>query len=99
MKVRSVWMRGLKGWAAGLIAAVAAAGFGLQARAADLMGQPTPGAIDLQPAASILKHKAIFFHNWILMPIITVITLFVLALLLICIFRFNSRANPTPAKW
>ncbi|HKT53301.1 MAG TPA: cytochrome c oxidase subunit II transmembrane domain-containing protein, partial [Caulobacteraceae bacterium] len=92
-------MRGLKGWAAGLVTLVAAAGFELQARAADLMGQPTPGGIDLQPAASVLKTKAIFFHNFILMPIVTIITLFVLVLLLIVIVRFNKRANPTPAKW
>jgi len=35
----------------------------------------------------------------ILMPIITVISLFVLALLLICVVRFNKRSNPVPAKW
>src|SRR6202034_3363221 len=48
---------------------------------------------------TVLKHEAISFHNYILLPIITVITLFVLALLLIVVFRFNSKANPTPAKW
>jgi cytochrome c oxidase subunit 2 len=73
--------------------------FAVQAKAADLLGQPTPGGIDLQPAASPLKHDAIFFHNAILMPIITVIMLFVLGLLIICIVRFNKRANPVPARW
>ena len=58
-----------------------------------------PGAIGFQPGASILKHQAIAFHNYILLPIIVAITLFVLALLLIVIVRFNSRANPVPAKW
>ncbi len=53
------------------------------ARADDLLGQPTPGGFDLQPGASALKHQAIFFHNWILMPIITAIAVFVLALLVI----------------
>ena len=43
--------------------------------AQDLMGQPTPGGIDLQPAASPLKHEAIFFHDVILMPIIVGICL------------------------
>jgi len=85
--------------AAGLFAAVATAGVGAQARAADLLGQPTPGAIDMQPAAAPLRHQQEFFHNAILLPIITVITLFVLALLLWCIIRFNKRANPTPARW
>jgi len=90
-------MRRLESVAFGLTALfVGAAG---SAHADDLMGQPTPGAIDLQPGASILKHQAITFHNWILMPIITAIAVFVLALLLICIVRFNSKANPVPARW
>jgi cytochrome c oxidase subunit 2 len=71
----------------------------VQARAADLLGQPTPGGISLQPAASTLKHQAIAFHDWLLLPIIVFISLFVLALLLICIVRFNAKANPTPAKF
>ena len=33
------------------------------------------------------------------MPIITAIALLILALLAICIIRFNKRANPTPARW
>jgi cytochrome c oxidase subunit 2 len=76
-----------------------AAGFGLKAYADEIVGQPVDGAIGLQPAHSVMKAKAIFFHNDILLPIITGITLLVLALLLICIVRFNRRANPTPAKW
>lgn len=67
--------------------------------AQDLMGQPTPGGIDLQPAASPLKHDAIFFHNVVLMPIITLITLLVLGLLIWIIVRYNKKANPTPARW
>src|SRR3984957_8190737 len=90
-------MRRLESVAFGLTALfLGAAG---SARADDLMGQPTPGALDLQPGASILKHQAIFFHNWILMPIITAIAIFVLALLIICIVRFNKKANPVPARW
>jgi cytochrome c oxidase subunit 2 len=53
----------------------------------------------LQPGVTPLRDDAIFFHNWILMPIITVITLFVLALLLWCVFRYNRKANPIPARW
>ena len=73
--------------------------FTVQAKAQDLMGQPTPDGIDLQPAASELKHDAIFFHNVILMPIITIITLFVLGLLIWCAVRYNKKANPVPARW
>ena len=67
--------------------------------AADLVGQPTPGAIDFQPAAAPLKHQVIFFHNVILLPIISAIVLLVLGLILYCVVRFNRKANPTPAKW
>jgi cytochrome c oxidase subunit 2 len=84
-------------WGAGAFAMTATTA-GLAA-AQDLMGQPTPGGIDLQPAAAPLKHDAIFFHNIVLMPVITVITLLVLALLLWIVVRYNKRANPTPARW
>jgi cytochrome c oxidase subunit 2 len=67
--------------------------------AEDLVGQPTPGAIDFQPAAAPLKHQVIFFHNMILLPITTAIVLLVLGLLVWCMIRYNKRANPTPAKW
>jgi len=69
------------------------------AKGAELLGQPTPGAIDLQQAASPLKHHAIAFHNFILMPIITAITLLVLGLLIWIVIRYNKKANPVPAKF
>lgn len=73
--------------------------FAGQALAEDLLGQPTPGAVDLQPAASELKHHAIQFHNLVLMPIITAITLLVLGLLIWIVVRYNKKANPVPAKF
>ena len=69
------------------------------AKGAELLGQPTPGAIDLQQAASPLKHHAIWFHNIILMPIVTAITLLVLGLLIWIAIRYNAKANPVPAKF
>ena len=66
--------------------------------AQDLMGQPTPGGIDLQPAASSLKHDAIAFHNGLLW-VIGLITLLVLCLLAWIVFRYNKKSNPTPARW
>jgi len=92
-------MRGLRGAFAKVGLAALGAMVSVQARADDLMGQPTPGGIALQPAASSLKVHAIWFHDLLLLPIITVITLFVLALLLIIIFRFNAKKNPVPAKF
>jgi len=83
-------------WGAGTFATMATMA-GLAA-AQDLMGQPTPGGIDLQPAAAPLKHDAIFFHNIVLMPVITLITLLVLGLLIWIVVRYNKRANPTPAR-
>jgi len=80
-------------------AALLGALFAVHAAAADTVGQPTNGAIDLQPAASQIRRDVMTFHSHILMPIIGGITLLVLVLLLICIVRFNKHANPTPARW
>ena len=67
--------------------------------AQDLVGQPTPGGLGLQPAASPLKVEANFFHDAILMPVITFITLLVLGLLIWIVVRYNKKSNPVPAKW
>lgn len=91
--------QGMRTRAASALAGVGMAFMGGAVMADDLLGQPTPGAIDLQPGVSPLRHEAIFFHNVILMPVITAITLFVLLLLAVVIIKFNKRANPVPAKW
>jgi cytochrome c oxidase subunit 2 len=85
--------------ATGLAAGASTAFWGAAAFAADLVGQPTPGGIAMQPGVTPLKDQAEQFHNLILLPIITVITLFVMGLLAWCIVRFNKKANPTPARW
>jgi cytochrome c oxidase subunit II len=90
---------GMRRMMAGLAAFAATTAFGASALAEDLMGQPTPKGIALQPAASPLKHHAHFFHDAILLPIITIITLFVLGLLIWIVVRYNKRANPVPAKF
>ena len=69
------------------------------AMAEPLMGQPTPGGIDLQPAASVLKRDAIWFHTAILLPMCIGISLLVLGLLAWIVIRYNAKANPTPARW
>jgi cytochrome c oxidase subunit 2 len=51
----------------------------------------------MQPATP-MAHDLAFFHNDLLLPIITVISLFVLALLIYVMVRFNERANPTPSR-
>src|SRR6185503_3682838 len=97
--MRASRMGMLKRATGSVVAAIAAASYGAAARAAELLGQPTPGAINLQPGATPLRHEQMFMHNVILLPIITIISLFVLALLLWCIFRFNKRANPEPSQF
>lgn len=84
---------------AGVVAGAGAAMMGSLAFAQERLGQPTPGGIGLQQAASPLKHEAHFFHDIILLPIITVISLFVLGLLIWVVVRYNKKANPTPAKF
>src|SRR5690606_40838147 len=67
--------------------------------AQDLMGQPTPGGLGLQPAAAPLMVEASMFHNAVLMPIITFICLLVLGLILWIVVRYNKKSNPVPARW
>jgi cytochrome c oxidase subunit 2 len=100
MKAQFSGIRRIMTGASALAASIVFSGmFAGNALAEDLMGQPTPGAIDLQPAASELKHHAIWFHNIVLMPIITAITLLVLGLLIWIVVRYNKKANPVPAKF
>lgn len=59
---------------------------------------PVNGAIGLQPAATEVAQDIANFHD-LLLWIITAVTLFVLALLLYVMLRFNKGANPTPKKF
>jgi len=63
-----------------------------------VIGRPVDKGMGFQPASSPLAHDQQWLDHFVLI-IITVVTIFVCALLLICIFRFNSRANPTPARF
>jgi cytochrome c oxidase subunit 2 len=60
---------------------------------------PVDGGIAMIRANSALAEEVHWFHNLVLMPIITSISLFVLALLLWVIVRYNAKANPTPQKF
>ena len=95
---------GMRGLASGAALAFATAMMAGAAYAGDpsglpIIGQPVDKAIGFQPAYAPLKHDVIFFHDVILLPIITVITLFVAGLLLWVMFRYNKKSNPVPAKW
>jgi cytochrome c oxidase subunit II len=88
--------RHLLGWAkpALLTAGLTLAGGG--AAYAEL-GQPAPWEWTLQGAASPVMENITWFHNF-LFVIITIITLFVLGLLIAVVVKFNARANPVPSR-
>jgi cytochrome c oxidase subunit 2 len=60
-------------------------------------GQPSPWQMGFQNSVTEVMDFTTRFHDWLLV-IITVITLFVLALMLIVVFKFNAKANPVPSK-
>jgi cytochrome c oxidase subunit 2 len=63
-----------------------------------LEGQPTPGAMHLQPAATEIMREITSFHDFLLWITIA-ISVFVAALLVWVMVRYNRRANPTPQKF
>ena len=64
----------------------------------ETIGKPEPGGLNFQPAVMELMEDIVWLDTMLLV-IITAISLFVCALLLICIVRFNRRANPEPASF
>jgi len=60
-------------------------------------GQPEPWQLGLQDAVTPVAEFIAWLHNFLLV-IITVITLFVLGLMLYIMLRFNAKANPVPSK-
>jgi cytochrome c oxidase subunit II len=61
------------------------------------LGQPAPWEYKLQGSASEVMDRITSFHSALLI-IITIITLFVLALLIVVMVKFNARSNPTPSR-
>lgn len=61
------------------------------------LGQPAPWEWHLQGSASPVMDNITWFHNF-LSVLITVITLFVLALIVTVVIKFNARANPVPSR-
>jgi len=64
---------------------------------AEEIGQPSPWEFNLQASASPVMDSIMRFHDWLLV-IISVITLFVLALLITVVVKFNAKANPVPSR-
>lgn len=65
---------------------------------ADGVGHPVDRRIGIQPQVTANGESAKSFHNAILLPIITVISIFVLILLAYAIVRFRRARNPIPSK-
>lgn len=69
-----------------------------------IKGQPTAyqddplASLTFQKQYSSIGNEALFMHNAVLLPVITVISLFVLGLLLWVIARYRKGANPEPSR-
>ena len=61
-------------------------------------GMPEDGRMTFQDQYSPIGNYGLWMHDAILLPIITVICLFVLALLLWVVVRYRRAANPVPSK-
>src|SRR2546430_14336562 len=61
------------------------------------LGQPAPWEWTLQESATQVMDYITWFHNFLLL-LITMIALFVLALLVIVVVKFNARSNPVPSR-
>ena len=84
----------------GRMTTLAAAAIATGAAAAPALagtGQPSPWQFGLQGSVTPVFDQAHSFHTFLLV-IITAITLFVLALLVYVVVKFNEKANPVPSK-
>jgi cytochrome c oxidase subunit 2 len=80
-----------------LMVTVLAVMSGGSAQAQGVVGAPKPWEIGMQAAHSPLKQEQIDLHNLVLV-IITLITIFVGALLVWVILRYNAKRNPVPSQ-
>eukprot|EP01037_Dinobryon_pediforme_P008979 gene8979-9059_t len=62
------------------------------------IGKADPGQIGFQEAVTDVARDIHSFHDYLLLPIITVICLFVLALLIAIVVKFNDKTNPVASK-
>ena len=60
--------------------------------------QPKNWQLGFQDAASQTMRDIVWFHDYMLMPIIVAISAFVLFLMLYAMIRFRASRNPNPSK-
>lgn len=89
--------RGAAALATGLLASGAAHAQVLP-EGLEIKGAPVDGATGFQTPATHLMRDIVWLDGFLLV-IISIITVFVMVLLGWCIFRFNQKANPTPATF
>lgn len=87
-----------KGIAAGLAGFAGAMPMAAAAQELEIVGQPLAHKMGFQPAATELARDLQGLDH-LLLIIIAVITVFVTALLIYAIVRYNGRANKVPAKF
>lgn len=63
-----------------------------------IIGKPIDGLTGFQPAATELARDTQSL-DWLILVIITVISVFVIGLIIFAVVRFSHRANPTPASF
>lgn len=91
--------RNMRGLPARMLAGAGFLGLaGLPSAAWAGMGQPSPWQMGLQTPATPIAQNTQWFHDAILLPIITVISLFVLLLLVLVVAKFRASKNPVPSK-
>lgn len=62
------------------------------------VGQPVAGGIDFQPQVTANGEYAHWINNAILLPMMVIVSLFVLGLMLWISARYRAKANPVPSK-
>jgi cytochrome c oxidase subunit 2 len=62
------------------------------------VGMPVDGKVTIQPQVTPNGRRALWFHNVILFPLITIICVFVLALLVWVVIRYRRAAHPVASK-
>ena len=80
-----------------LLSTVAAGGLALFYAAASFAAEPMPWQMNMQPPASLTKERIASLHDFLLV-VITLISLFVLGLLLYTMIRFRASRNPIPSR-
>ena len=68
-----------------------------KAISAENVGQAVPWGLNLREPFSPFMAESVTFHNELLW-LVSIISLFVLALMVIIVFKYNAKSNPKPSK-